>query len=173
MNCVNCGAPPRTGNAACLYCETALDHLVPEADHAGFLQILATIKVTSSDMRKVDILALCHGPYTAGQVREILAQFSSDMRRVDASALLIGKTTNPSGLLACADLFDSDMRRTDFVALLPRSATSTRGTPRPRPPRPPDRGQVALPMPAFWVLLLAILIVLAFANLMWMVDGAR
>ena len=170
MNCVNCGAPPRVGSRSCSYCETALDHLVPEADHAGYHLILNTIKVTSSDMRKVDILALCQGPYTAGQVREILAQFSSDMRRVDAAALLISKTTNPAGLLACANLFDSDMRRTDFVALLPRSATRTRGTP--SPPRPTEKERLAQEQKPGYVMmvLVATLAVIAIANLMWMVS---
>lgn len=138
MNCINCGAPPRRGAAECPYCETALDHLVEDVDHAGYQNILTTVQETSSDMRKVEVLALCHGPYTAGQVRQILSLFSSDMRRVEAAACLVPNTSNPSGLLGCSDLFASDMRRAEFVALLPRSARSVGPSSGSRPPRPPQ-----------------------------------
>lgn len=144
MNCVNCGAPPKAGADSCSYCETALDHLVEEADHDGFHRILTLIRVTKDDFRKRECLALCTGPFTAGQVREILSLFGDDFRRREAAAILVGNTTNPSGLLSCADLFHDDFRRREFVALLPRSATQV-GRNKGLLPRAPAPSSVEVP----------------------------
>lgn len=156
MNCVNCGAPPKVGADSCSYCETALDRLVPEADHDEFETILASL-VGVADTYRVDILERFDGPFTAGQVRRILAMFDSDTYRVDAAEILVRVTTNPSGLLASADLFQSSSYRADFVECLPRVKVSPRRPAAPTPVQPTQTTQVIV-VPA-WVVHKAALVI--------------
>jgi hypothetical protein len=118
MNCVNCGAAPRVNQSSCIYCESMLNQRVPEADIDGFHLMLRTLQITGADTYKVDIVERFRKKFTAGQVRQLLATFDTDTYRVDAAEWLIPRTTNPSGLLGCADLFDTDTYRCDFVDLL-------------------------------------------------------
>lgn len=118
MNCVNCGSPPKLGAKTCSYCETPLDIKVPDADKVGFDLMLNTLKHTETDVYKVDIVERFRKKFTAGQVYQLLRTFDTDVYRQDAAEHLVPRTTNPSGLLACTELFYTDVYRADFVELL-------------------------------------------------------
>lgn len=183
MNCVNCGAAPRDINqTSCIYCESVLDERVPEADIDGFRMMLGVLHITASDSYKVDIVERFRKKFTAGQVRQLLATFSSDSYRVDAAEHLVPRTTNPTGLLACADLFESDSYRADFIELLDdgeEDAIETLASPAPRPtgaaPRPTGAAQrptgAAQRLPGcVMMVLVASLCVLFLANFVWMIS---
>ena len=132
MNCVNCGAPPRHGASACAYCETALDRVVERADLSEFRTLLSIMPTT--DMYKAEVVSRCDGPFTAGQTRALLREFTTDMYRLDAAEYLVPRTLNPTALLSTATLFVTDMYRQEFIELLPRIRTAAkplRGRPAP------------------------------------------
>ena len=161
MNCVNCGAAPRVNQSSCIYCESMLNQRVPEADIDGFHLMLRTLQITGADTYKVDIVERFRKKFTAGQVRQLLATFDTDTYRVDAAEWLIPRTTNPSGLLGCADLFETDTYRCDFVDLLDDHGVED-------DVRPVTEGHpVATRSPSLvWWVLAALLL----ANLVWMVT---
>ncbi len=126
--CVNCGAPGKGPD--CAYCDSPLEVLRPDADQPGFEEARAVLQAMAFDPQRVEALRSFVNKhsvsrFTAGQVRELLAQFTFDPFRLEAARELVPLVLDRKPLYHAADAFLFDPFRVEFIKLLTSGGSTT------------------------------------------------